>query len=78
MLHRCLRDHVEDLRRRFAAARPFRHVVIEPFLEPECCQSLVTEFPFFDARHARNELGEAGRKAVVPDLARIGPRLCQF
>jgi len=78
MLHRTVRDHVEDLRRQFAGARPFRHVVIEPFLDPECCQNLVAEFPAFEARHARNELGEAGRKAVVPELTRIGPAYAGF
>ncbi|HXB70678.1 MAG TPA: 2OG-Fe(II) oxygenase [Candidatus Acidoferrales bacterium] len=78
VLHRTVRDHVEDRRRQFAGARPFRHVVIEPFLEPECCQSLEAEFPAFEARHARNELGEAGRKAVVPELARIGPAYAGF
>jgi hypothetical protein len=78
MLHRTVRDQVEDLRRQFAEARPFRHVVLDPFLEPECCRNLLAEFPAFDARYARNELGEAGRKAVVPGLARIGPAYAEF
>lgn len=78
MLHPSVPDRLEDLRRQFAASRPFRHVVIEPFLEPGCCQTLVAEFPAFEARYARNELGEAGRKAVVADLARIGPAYAGF
>jgi hypothetical protein len=72
MLHRAVRDQREDLRRQFAGARPFRHVVIEPFLNPEFCTNLMAEFPAFQARNALNESGEAGRKAVVPELARIG------
>ena len=78
MLHRTVRDRVEDLRRQFDGARPFRHVVIEPFLEPESCQNLVAEFPAFETRYARNELGETGRKAVVPDLERLGPAYARF
>ena len=72
MLHPAVRGRMEDLRRQFAAARPFRHVVIEPFLNPEFCTSLMAEFPAFQARNALNESGQAGRKAVVPELARIG------
>jgi len=72
MLHRAVRDHMEDLRRQFAGARPFRHVVIEPFLDLEFCTRLMAEFPAFQARHALNESGHAGRKAVVPELSRIG------
>lgn len=78
MLNRAVWDHVEDLRRQFAGARPFRHVVIEPFLEPGCCQNLIAEFPAFEARRARNELGETGRKAVVPEIARVGPAYAGF
>src|ERR1700686_3146373 len=72
MLHPAVRGRMEDLRRQFAAARPFRHVVIEQFLNPEFCANLMTEFPAFQARNALNESGEAGRKAVVPELACIG------
>jgi len=78
MLHSAVRDHVEDLRRRFSEAQPFRHVIIEPLLEPEFCKQLAAEFPAFDPRYARNELGEAGRKAVVPEVARIGPGYARF
>jgi len=78
MLHRAVRDHVEDLRCRFAEGRPFRHVVIEPLLEPEFCRKLAAEFPAFDPRYARNELGEIGRKAVIPEVARIGPAYAGF
>lgn len=57
----------------FAAAQPFRHVVIENFFAPEVARDLVRDFPAFRAENARNELGETGRKAVVQDLQSISP-----
>jgi hypothetical protein len=78
MLHPAIRDRIDDLRHEFAAAQPFRHVVIEPFLEADFCRQLMTEFPPFDARHAKNELGETGRKAVVPGISGIGPAYARF
>jgi 2OG-Fe(II) oxygenase superfamily len=51
---------------------------MEPFLEPEFCNKLIAEFPRFDARYARNELGEAGGKAAIAELARIGPAYASF
>jgi hypothetical protein len=78
MLHPSVRGHMEDLRRQFAGACPFRHVVIEPFLDLAFCNRLMAEFPAFQARNALNESGEAGRKAVVPELARIGDAFRDF
>src|SRR5471030_2250753 len=78
MLHPAVRGRMEDLRRQFAAARPFRHVVIEPLLNPEFCARLMAEFPAFQARNALNESALAGRKAVVPELARIGEAYRSF
>lgn len=57
----------------FAAARPFRHVRIEDFLHTELCADLLSEFPGFEARHALNEMGEVGGKAVRMDVRDIGP-----
>lgn len=61
-----------DLAREFAAAQPFRYVVIDNFLDPAFCDRLLREFPAFDERKALNESGQVGRKAVVSELARIG------
>lgn len=72
MLHAAFRDRVADLAGEFAGSRPFRHVVIDQFLDPAFCQRLIDGFPVFDESHARNELGAIGRKAVVPNLASLG------
>ncbi len=68
-----VRERTEALRREFQSATPFRHLVIDDFLTPEFCRQLMAEFPAFDAKKARNELGEVGGKAVFTNLPRLGP-----
>ncbi len=69
---------VDQLHREFAEAQPFRHVVIEPFLEPEFCAELMAQFPLFDREKARNEMGEVAGKAVFSNLAGLGPAYARF
>ena len=78
LVHRGVRGRVEDLRREFAAAHPFRHVVIDEFLDPEFCRRLMDAFPPFEPGCAINERGEPGRKAVVSNIAVIGPSYSDF
>jgi hypothetical protein len=78
MLHEAVRNRVEDLRAQFASAQPFRYVVIEPFLDPAFCTELMAEFPSFTSGTSINERGETGRKAVVPDLAKLGSAYGRF
>lgn len=73
-----LPGRVDELAREFASARPFRHVVIEPFLDPAFCGQLMAEFPAFDRDKALNELGEPAGKAVFSNLAGIGPAYARF
>lgn len=56
---------------RFRAAKPFPHVVLDGFLEPELCRRLVDTFPAYDAERFRNEWGELG-KAWREDVSRLG------
>jgi 2-oxoglutarate-Fe(II)-dependent oxygenase superfamily protein len=60
------------LAERFREARPFPHVVIDGFLEPEVCRRVVGEFPAYDAERFRNEWGESG-KAYHERVAGLGP-----
>jgi hypothetical protein len=73
-----VRDRTQSLRSEFSGAQPFRHVVIDDFLDPDLCARLIQEFPAFDARNAVNEHGEVGRKAVFTDVARIGRSYAEF
>lgn len=58
---------------RFVAARPFRHVTIPGFLRRDLCQRLLEDFPRFEDRHALNEMGEVGGKAVRMDVRDVSP-----
>jgi len=73
-----VRDRVGKLREEFRAARPFRHVAIEPFLDAAEIGELIAQFPSFHSGSSANERGEAGRKAVRTDLAKIGPAYARF
>ena len=78
LLHPDVRSHAADLARQFSTAQPFRHVMIEQFLDPPFCQELIAEFPLFAAGDAHNERGELGGKSVVPDIAHLGPAYSRF
>jgi hypothetical protein len=71
-------DRAAALRAAFEAAQPFRHLVVDGFLNPAYCQELIRQFPAFDREHALNEFGEVGRKAVFQDLPQIGPAFQRF
>src|SRR5579862_5168739 len=70
--------HADQLSRDFAQAKPFRHVVIEPFLEANFCAELMAQFPHFDRENALNESGEVAGKAVFSNLADLGPAYARF
>jgi hypothetical protein len=73
-----LLDPATDLGHEFATAKPFRHVVVERFLDPAFCQQLIDDFPSFAEHAAYNEYGELGKKAVVPQIASLGPAYQRF
>jgi len=72
LLHPDVRSRIEELALQFSAAQPFRHVVIDPFLDPQFCQELIAQFPPFEAGDARNERGEQAGKSVIAAVARLG------
>src|SRR5277367_2643024 len=78
MLDRNIEAKVAEINRQFISAQPFRHVIIENFLDPKLVRQLMDQFPAFEAKNARNEMGDVGRKAVFTDLKRIGPAYADF
>ncbi len=66
-------SHVDADAEAFRTARPFRHAVIDGFLDEAACRALLDEFPGFDRRYALNEMGEVGGKAVRSAVADLGP-----
>ncbi|MFK7956428.1 MAG: 2OG-Fe(II) oxygenase [Lysobacterales bacterium] len=62
----------------FAAAKPFRHVVIDNFFQTNFCSRLVKEFPAFDEKLALNENGEVGAKAVHEQIRSLGSAFAQL
>jgi hypothetical protein len=67
-----------ELQQQFRNAKPFGHVTVDNFLDEAFCDRLMREFPAFDVRRAKNEMGEVGRKATVPEITTIGPAYCEF
>lgn len=63
----------EDFQAKFQAAKPFKHVCIDGFLEGYAAEQALTDFPSFDKSKAVNEYGEIGKKAVNTRLAAISP-----
>ena len=68
----------DGLRESFQAATPFRHVVVDGFLEPDACEALLRDFPTFHERYAKDEHGGVGRKAVVERVADVSAFYATF
>lgn len=78
LVNPAVRSRASELAREFAAAQPFRHVVIDQFLDAAFCSALREQFPTFESGQSLNERGEKGRKAVFPKLPKIGPAYQRF
>jgi hypothetical protein len=66
------------IRDAYQSAKPFRHVSLDGFLEPQLAERLLTEFPAFDPEFAKDEMGRVGGKAVHTDLGSLGPAYREF
>lgn len=73
MINQSVLNRVEKYREEFLSAEPFRHVVIDDFLEPAEAEQMLRDFPAFDPQKALNEMGEVGNKAVFENVADISP-----
>jgi 2OG-Fe(II) oxygenase superfamily len=68
MIHRDVLRQPGIFAEAFKNAQPFRHVVIEDFLDAALCRRILEEFPRFEDRYALNEMGQVGGKAVRMDV----------
>lgn len=73
-----VRASTARLRDEFGRAQPFRHVVVDGFLDRSFCERLMADFPAFDRGKALDETGKVGLKAVVTEIARISPAYAEF
>jgi len=71
-------NRADAIKLEFQRAKPFRHVAIDQFLDEDCCEALLRDFPAFDEKKARDERGMVGRKAVVEDVTDISRFYRQF
>lgn len=70
--------HSAALGERFASAGPFRHVIIDGFLNTSFCADLLQQFPRFDEKRAINENGEVGGKSTQERVRALGGAYCQL
>lgn len=66
------------LAQEFAAARPFRHVAIDGFLDASFAQGLLDQFPAFERGNALAEHGRPGDKSTVERIRALGDRYVQL
>jgi hypothetical protein len=66
-------DSADEFRGQFENARPFGHVAMDDFLEPDFCAEICAQFPHFQDRHAVNENRQIGGKATREQVRSLGP-----
>jgi 2OG-Fe(II) oxygenase superfamily len=70
-----------ELLKAFREADPFPHVVMPDFFTPEVAHQLLDDFPSFEDRYARGEMGDVGRKAehrAVRDISETYKEVDEF
>jgi hypothetical protein len=61
-----------SLRERFAAGRPFAHVVIDDFLDTAFAEALLRDFPEFERGNHRGDDGRPGAKSTLDRIHALG------
>ena len=73
MIQQQVINNALDTQHQFQTAKPFKHVMVDNFLDEAMCEKLLADFPAFDPKKARNEHGEIGAKAVNERVSSISP-----
>jgi hypothetical protein len=75
-LSRCINPsvlaHTDALAAAFARREPFRHLVIDDFLDTGFAARLLEQFPAFERGNARNEAGDLGGKSTIERIRALG------
>jgi len=66
-------ESAEGYASEFRQARPFRHVVMDNFLDADFCAEVCVQFPGFQKEHAVNENRKIGGKATREQVRSLGP-----
>ena len=72
ILNRAVTSNIADLKRQFAEAQPFRHVLIENFFADDVLAELIRQFPVPDPSKMVNEFGRGSKKFARHDVRNIG------
>jgi len=67
-----LLETADKLALSFDQAKPFRHVVLDNFLNQDFCAAICDQFPVFQDAHAMNENKQVGLKATREKVRTLG------
>lgn len=62
----------------FQDAQPFRHIVVDDFLDADFARRLLDEFPSFEAGNSIGDDGRQGGKSTVEKIHALGPAYRQL
>lgn len=71
MINERILGTVDELRRQFQDAKPFKFLKVDDFFAHDFAEKMLSDFPGFESRNALNEFGKVGGKAVVTKLGDI-------
>lgn len=75
-LSRCINPSLlartDALAAAFARREPFRHLVVDDFLDSGFAARLLEQFPAFERGNARNEAGDLGGKSTIERIRALG------
>lgn len=78
MLNPLVLQERASLRERFTQAKPFRHVVIDDFLDADFARRLLAEFPSFEQGNSAGDDGRHGGKSTVERVRALGPAYAEL
>lgn len=78
IVNAAVRESVDRHAQAFSNAQPFRHIVIDDFLERAYADELLREFPAFERGNYIGDDGRPGGKSTVDSMPQIGPAYRQL